>query len=95
MSLPCPAYTKFSGILGTAQTLTFNRTCRVVQIWSDSGASDMYVTLDGTTPTVGGATTIKIAGGASWQSPPNANLGVGAIKYIGSGTTGSYSLLAI
>jgi hypothetical protein len=96
MSLPGPAAVlQCVSVANVATTVTLTRRCRTLQLWTDSGAGDIYVTFDGTVPTVGGATTIKIAGGGAWQSPAGCNMGVDYFKYIGSAASGKLSIFGI
>jgi len=69
------------------------RLCRALVIQVDSG-QDIYVTFDGTTPTVNGANCLKIPAGTQWQSPQNINMGIDSFKYIGSAATGHLSVFA-
>lgn len=93
-NLPGTPVTKCLDVQNSATTVSLGRKCRTLQIWQDAGA-DIYVTFDGTTPTVGGATTIKIAAGGAWQSPAGTNMGVDNFEYIGSAATGKLSVFGI
>jgi hypothetical protein len=94
MSIPGTPITKFQAISAVATTVNLKRICRQMMISLDPGSSDIYLTFDGTTPTVGGAGTFKIAGGTTWTSPANVNLGIDSFKFIGSGSVGNMSILA-
>jgi hypothetical protein len=76
---------------GTVDTVTFQRDCNTVEVLSIDGAAAIYFTVDGSTPTVGGANTYLVPAviGALEVDVPTA--GNAVVKLISAGTP-SYSV---
>jgi hypothetical protein len=89
-----PGFTQYAAIPATNTTITFHTYAKVIQIWSDPSAADLYVNYQGGAATVGGSNCIHIPGGAGWQSPTSANLGCTSIQVIGASATGKYTVTA-
>lgn len=74
-------------VASTVDTVTFDRDCEAVRVTFESGAASISITVNGSTPTVGGAGTYKLraVAGASLEIPvPTA--GDTVVKLISSGT---------
>jgi len=71
-------------VASTVDTVTFHDTPRLVEVLTD-GAAAIYVTVDGSTPTVSGAGTYKLPAVASSRVIPHGRIGQ-PVKLISSGT---------
>ena len=73
-------------VANVVETFTFRADVDAVEILSHDGAAPIYVTLDGTAPTVRGATTFVVpaAMGSSVLAPRTA--GPTIVRLISSGT---------
>ena len=81
-------------VAATADTVTFANDLRTVEVVSN-GTADIFVTVDGSTPTVAGANTyILPAGAISVREMPSALGGVTVVKLISSGTP-TYSVAGL
>lgn len=89
-----PGFVQYTTIPAVATTVSFKTYARVVQIWSDPAAADLYVNYKGGTAAVGDINCIHLPGGSGWQSPPQNNLGCNSISVIGASATGSYTVTA-
>ena len=89
-----PGFVQYTTIPATATTVNFKTYARVVQIWSDPNAADLYVNYKGGTAAVADVNCIHLPGGSGWQSPPGNNLGCTSISVIGASATGSYTVTA-
>lgn len=79
------AYAKLA-VASTVDTITFADEVQEVEVSSD-GAAALYVTTDGSTPTVAGANTWVLPSGGAWVRVLRAQVGNGGttIKVISSG----------
>jgi hypothetical protein len=68
----------------TVDTVTFHDTPRFVEIVTD-GTAAIYVTVDGSVPTVSGPNTYKLPASASLRVIPHAHAGQ-PVKLISTGT---------
>ncbi len=89
------AFVQYGAIANSNTLVQMKRFCRALRITVDAGASDVYLELNGDTPAVGGATSIKVAAGTTWESPAAGNLGISSFRYIGSGAVGNFLILGI
>jgi hypothetical protein len=73
-------------VASTVDTVTFARDCDTVEVLSLDGSAAIYFTVDGTTPTVGGANTnvVPAAVGSLELDVPTA--GNTVVKLISAGT---------
>lgn len=73
-------------VAGTDETVNFSGNVQSVEVMCRDGAAEIYFTIDGTTPTVGGDDTyvVPASAGAALRvgSPP----GTDVVKLISSGT---------
>jgi hypothetical protein len=89
-----PGFTQYAAIPAVNTTVSFHTYARVIQIWSDPSAADLYINYQGGAATVGGSNCIHLPGGSGWQSPPGNNLGCTSIQVIGASATGNYTVTA-
>lgn len=90
------AFVSYRPILAANTLVDMGRGCRALRITVDTGASDVYLELNGDTPSVGGATSIKIPAGTTWESPSgNPNIGIKQFRYIGSGAVGNMLIVGV
>jgi len=89
-------FVSYQAIPATDTTINFNGYFRGIQVWTDTGSADVYMTFNNQAATVGGANTIKIQAGkgAGYQSPTNANLAIRQIHIIGATATGNINIVA-
>lgn len=71
-------------VASTVDTVTFHDTPQSVEVLTD-GTAAIYVTVDGTAPTVGGANTLKLPAVISARTIKHGNRGQ-PVKLISSGT---------
>jgi hypothetical protein len=76
----------------TVDTVQFARAVEAVEIYTD-GTSSIYFTLDGSAPTVGGATTLFLPATPSVRTVKINGRGNTTVKLISSGTP-KYSVAA-
>lgn len=81
-------------VASTVDTVTFDVGQSSVQIHNDTGGSAIYFTVDGTTPTVGGATTFRVPAiaGVIAELGVQGGASTDVVKLISSGTP-SYSVV--
>lgn len=72
-------------VASTVDTVTFTDDVDSVEIVTD-GTAKIYVTVDGTTPTVSGATTIIVPAALGIRTIPTLSSGAPVVKLITSGT---------
>lgn len=70
---------------GVADAVTISRDCDTVEVLSHDGASPIYFTVDGSTPTVAGANTDVVPSGALEVDVPTA--GNTVVKLIAAAQT--------
>lgn len=75
----------FALVASTVETVTFTDNVTAVEIISD-GTAKVYYTVDGSTPTVGGANCYMIPASLSVDERAMPQQGTDAVKLISSGT---------
>lgn len=89
-------YVNYRAVPAVDTTIDLTSTFRSLQVWTDSGAADVYLTFNDQVAVVGGSNTIKIQAGAAnkYQSPDNVNLAISKIHIIGATATGNINVVA-
>ena len=72
----------------TVETVTIDRNASTVRVMNRDGAAEIYYTLDGSAPTVGGATTYALPAAISSEDRPvpSVTSATTVVKMISSGT---------
>ena len=78
----------------TVDTVTFDADFSSIEVISHDGAAAIYFTVDGTTPTVGGANTYFIPAAVASREVKVGTAGDTAVKLISSGTP-TYSVQGV
>ena len=78
------AYAK-TAVAATVDTITFTDAIDQVRVVKDDGAA-LYITVDGTAPTVAGASTHELPAGVACSIVLRTPQGTDAVKVISSGT---------
>jgi len=75
-------------VASTVDTVTFDRDLFAVRVTNDTGAAAIYFTVDGSTPTVGGAGTYRVpaVAGATADVTTQGGASTDAVKLISVGT---------
>lgn len=72
-------------VASTVDTVTFTTDALAVEVYS-SGSAAIYVTVDGSTPTVGGGGTFELPAVSCVRTIRLANPGVPVVRLVSSGT---------
>ena len=75
--------------LTVATTVQLSRRCRQLRISLDAGSSDLYIQILGDVASIGGADSIKIASGTTWESLAQGNLDIDRLSVIASAGIGN------
>lgn len=89
-------YVNYRAVPAVDTTIDLTSTFRSLQVWTDSGAADVYLTFNDQVAVVGGSNTIKIQAGAAngYKSPDNVNLAISKIHIIGASALGNINVVA-